>query len=71
MQKPFEAIQNSLQLKLVCNADKTELMLIYKSGKQKQKTISVTTLARNEIDVVQEYKYFGVVIDDFPTFTPI
>ncbi|KAL2086388.1 hypothetical protein ACEWY4_017447 [Coilia grayii] len=69
LQKAFDVVQHTfLQLKLVLNADKTKLMLFSKPRKGLQKTHTVFTLEGNEIEVVQSYKYLGILLDDTLTF---
>lgn len=71
LQKAFVAFQHSLiQLKLVLNADKTKLMLFSKSKKVPEPIPVVSTLEGNVIEIVHEYKYLGVWIDDSFTFKP-
>uniref|UniRef100_A0A3B3DM95 Reverse transcriptase domain-containing protein n=2 Tax=Oryzias melastigma TaxID=30732 RepID=A0A3B3DM95_ORYME len=70
LQKAFVAVQNSLlQLKLVLNADKSKLML-FSNKKVPDDLPVVTTLEGEVIEVVEEYKYLGVLIDNSLTFKP-
>uniref|UniRef100_A0A8C5N2E5 Reverse transcriptase domain-containing protein n=1 Tax=Gouania willdenowi TaxID=441366 RepID=A0A8C5N2E5_GOUWI len=69
LQKAFVSVQHSLiNLKLVLNAEKTKLMLFSNHKKVPQAPPVVSTLEGNVIEVVHEYKYLGVVIDDSLTF---
>lgn len=71
LQKAFKVVQNSLlQLMLVLNADKTKLVVFSKCKNQMQTTVSVTSPEGNEIEVVHEYKYLVVLIEDSLTFNP-
>lgn len=67
----FTVVQNNLlQLKLILNADKTKLML-FTSSKVRPLTIpKVVTLEGGEIEIVDSYKYLGILIDDSLTFKP-
>uniref|UniRef100_A0A3P9K1B3 Reverse transcriptase domain-containing protein n=1 Tax=Oryzias latipes TaxID=8090 RepID=A0A3P9K1B3_ORYLA len=71
LQKAFGAVQQSLlKLKLVLNSDKTKLMLFSNCKKMPHTIPTVSTLEGNNIEVVHEYKYLGVLIDDSLTFKP-
>lgn len=71
LQKAFVAVQHSLfQLKLVLNADKTKLMLFSNFTMVPQTVPVLSTLKGNIMEVVHEYKYLGVLIDNSLTFKP-
>ena len=71
LQNAFNVVQDTLfQLKLVLNIDKTKLMLFSNSRSRSQNIPSVVTLEGSEIEVVDSYKYLGILIDDSLTFQP-
>ena len=70
LQNAFNVVQDTLfQLKLVLNTD-TKLMLFSNSRSRPQNIPSVVTLEGSEIEVVDSYKYLGILIDDPLTFQP-
>lgn len=71
LQIAFIEVQNVLmQLKLVLNGDKTKLMLFTKSRTRSQSLPPIVTMGGSEIEVVNSYKYLGLLIDDSLTFKP-
>ena len=70
LRNAFVFVQNTLQLKLVLNADETKLMLFTSSRARPQNVPSVVTLEGSVIQVVTSYRYLGFLIEDSLTFKP-
>lgn len=71
LQNAFVVVQDKLhELKLVLNADKTKLMLFTTSKARLQNVPVVVTVDGKEIEVVNSYKYLGILIDDSLNFKP-
>ncbi len=69
LQSAFDVIQSRLyNLKLVLNADKTKYMLFSGSKKLENNLISLQTLQGTVIELVKEYKYLGIIVDDVLSF---
>uniref|UniRef100_A0A8C2EK04 Reverse transcriptase domain-containing protein n=1 Tax=Cyprinus carpio TaxID=7962 RepID=A0A8C2EK04_CYPCA len=69
LQAAFDVFQSRLHtLKLVLNADKTKIMLFSSSKKAVDNFIPLQTLQGNVIELVKEYKYLGITIDDKLSF---
>ena len=71
LQNAFIVFQNTLlQLKLVLNAEKTKCMLFTNTRNRPKNIPSVVTLEGSDIEIVNSYKYLGILIDDSLTFKP-
>lgn len=69
LQSAFNVIQSRLfNLKLVLNGEKTKYMVFSGSKKFDTKLISLQTLQGSMLELVKEYKYLGIIVDDTLSF---
>ncbi len=70
LQSAFDVIQSRIYyLKLVMNVDKTKYMLFSGSKKFDNSLSSLQTLQGSVIELVKEYKYLGIIVDDVLSFS--
>jgi hypothetical protein len=68
-QHDFDSIQKSLtDLKLVLNISKTKLMLFSRSRNVDPEDLHICSINGAHIELVSQYKYLGVLIDDKLSF---
>uniref|UniRef100_A0A3B4Z3D2 Reverse transcriptase domain-containing protein n=1 Tax=Stegastes partitus TaxID=144197 RepID=A0A3B4Z3D2_9TELE len=71
LQAAFDTVQLRLiGLKLVLNASKTKLMLFSNARKRVDSLPTIKTLQGSQIDLVTQFKYLGILIDERLTFRP-
>lgn len=64
LQSAFNTVQNRLkQLKLVLNVQKSKIMVFTNSRQLPVSSSSILTSEGNEIELVNSYKYLGIIID--------